>query len=221
MDTVAILPIKSFSRAKQRLAPHVPDALRARLAEAMAADVLDALARVAGLDAVLMVTADERARELARAAGIRQIDDPQEAGQSAATELAVATIGQDVRRVLLVAGDCPALDPLEVDTLLARPAESDHEVVIVPDRHRTGTNALLLSPPDVISPAFGPRSRGRHLDLAAEAAVACTEAELPSLALDVDDDADLQALRAALADWPDRALRTRAVLEEIATGAPG
>jgi 2-phospho-L-lactate/phosphoenolpyruvate guanylyltransferase len=221
VDTVAILPIKSFSRAKQRLAPAVAGAARAQLAEAMASDVLDALARVAGLAAVVVVTADEGARALARAAGVRLIDDPEEAGQSAATAVAIAAVGPDFRRALLVAGDCPALDPLEVDALLARPAEADEEVVIVPDRHRTGTNALLLAPPDVISPAFGPGSRGRHLDLAAEAAVACTEAELPSLALDVDDASDIEALRAALAGWPERGLRTRAVLEGIATGAPG
>ena len=123
--------------------------------------------------------------------------------------------------MVLVAGDCPALDPVELDALLARPPEDATEVVIVPDRHRTGTNALLLCPPGVIAPAFGPDSRSRHLDLAADAGVACTEAELPSLAIDVDDSSDLQALRDALTGWPDRALRTRAVLERIATVAPG
>jgi 2-phospho-L-lactate guanylyltransferase len=221
MATVAVVPIKSFARAKQRLAPDVPEELRTELAEAMAADVLDALVRVAGLDAVLVVTADDRARSLAESAGARLLDDPEEAGQSAATTLAIENLGGEFDRVLLVAGDCPALDPVEVDSLLARPPEADTEVVIVPDRHRTGTNALLLTPPDVISPAFGPDSRTRHLGLAADAAVACTEAELHSLALDVDDISDLDALQEALAEWPDRALRTRAVLERMPAGSSG
>lgn len=216
MSTVAILPIKSFSRAKQRLAPDVPEELRAELAAAMAGDVLEALARVSGLDAVVVVTKDESARSLAQAAGAACLDDPAETGQSAATTLAIESLRADYERVLLVAGDCPAVDPAEVGALLARAAEAETEVVIVPDRHRTGTNALLLTPPDAISPSFGPDSRARHLDLAAGAGVACTEAELHTLALDVDDASDLDALRAELVDRPESALRTRAVLERIA-----
>ena len=79
MDTVAILPIKRFARAKQRLAPDLSDAVREELAEAMAADVLETLARVSGLDAVVVVTCDERARALAQAAGTQLVDDPAEA----------------------------------------------------------------------------------------------------------------------------------------------
>ena len=57
---------------------------------------------------------------------------------------------------------------------------------IVPDRHGTGTNALLLTPPDVIEPAFGPDSRARHEQAAADAGVPCTVEEVETLALDVD-----------------------------------
>jgi 2-phospho-L-lactate guanylyltransferase len=216
--TLGVLPVKTFARAKQRLAPGVSDALRAELAEAMATDVVDALSRVSGLDGLVVVTADDRAGAIAQAGGARVIADPEEAGQSAATSLAIDALGDECDRVLLVAGDCPGLDPFEVDGLLARAAEAAQQVVIVPDRHRTGTNALLLSPPGAIAPAFGPGSRGRHLELAADAGVACTEAELPSLALDVDELADLEAMRDALTGWTDRAPRTRAVLERIAPG---
>jgi 2-phospho-L-lactate guanylyltransferase len=219
VGTLAILPIKSFMRAKQRLAPHVSEDLRAQLAEAMAADVLEALARVAGLDAILVVTADQRARELAQSVGARLLADPEEAGQSAATTLAIDSVGNDCERALLVAGDCPMLDSGELDTLLARPSEAEREVIIVPDRHRTGTNALLLRPPGAISPAFGPGSRGRHMDLAADGHVACTEAELASIALDVDEVDDLEALRVALADRPGAAARTRGVLDRIGAGS--
>ena len=62
MKTLAILPVKTFGAAKQRLVPALPPRGRRSLAEAMVADVLAALARVAGLDAVAVVTADPRAR---------------------------------------------------------------------------------------------------------------------------------------------------------------
>jgi 2-phospho-L-lactate guanylyltransferase len=110
--------------------------------------------------------------------------------------------------VLLVPGDCPALDPDEVGALLAHRAP----VVIVPDRHGTGTNALLLAPPDVMVPAFGEGSFGRHVALARAAGVDPDMVDVPSLGLDVDTPDDLAALRRS----PGIGRRTRALLEEAA-----
>ena len=67
-------------------------------------------------------------------------------------------------------------------------------VAVVPDRHGTGTNALVLSPPDAIRPAFGEGSRDRHVAAAREAGIPFAVEELPSLALDLDTPADLVAL---------------------------
>ena len=143
MRTVAILPVKSFGRAKQRLGDAVPD--KPALAAAMVADVLEALARVPELDELIVVTAETAAADTAREAGARVIHDPLESGQSAAAALGLAA-ATDAHRALLVPGDCPALDPSEVSALLA-PASVTPTVVIVPDRHGQGTNALLLTPP--------------------------------------------------------------------------
>jgi len=119
--------------------------------------------------------------------------------------------------VLCVPGDCPALDPAELQALLSadaadRSGEGEGEVVIVPDRHGTGTNGLLLTPPDVIAPGFGPGSCERHRALALAAGIACRVERPPSLLLDIDTGADLAALRQRLAGHSARALRTRAVL---------
>jgi 2-phospho-L-lactate guanylyltransferase len=212
MDTVAVLPIKTFSRAKHRLSAAVEPPGRRELAEAMVGDVLEALAAVSGLDGVIAVTAEPRAADAARRAGARVVHDDREAGQSAAAAMGVAAAAeQGAARVLLVPGDCPALDPGEVGALLAR----EGQVVIVPDRHGAGTNALLLAPPGAIEPAFGPGSFARHAALAREAGVSARVAALPSLELDVDTPDDLQALRSALAARPGGATRTRALLESL------
>ena len=83
--------------------------------------------------------------------------------------------------------------------------------MIVPDRHGSGTNALLLTPPYAIMPAFGTGSFARHAALAARAGPRC--ARCRSLGLDVDTPDDLAALRAALAARPGGAPRTRALLD--------
>jgi 2-phospho-L-lactate guanylyltransferase len=66
--------------------------------------------------------------------------------------------------------------------------------VIVPDRHGTGTNALLLAPPDALEPSFGPGSCRRHAQLARRAGIAHVILPVPSLALDIDTPEDLTEL---------------------------
>jgi 2-phospho-L-lactate/phosphoenolpyruvate guanylyltransferase len=212
--TAAILPVKSFGRAKQRLGAGVPDPLRLALARAMVGDVLAALATIDGVELTLVVTREPEARQAATAAGARVIDDPGEAGQSAAAGLGVEwAVAEGFERVLLVPGDCPALDPAELGPLLAEHGRSGPEVAILPDRHGTGTNGLLLAPPQAIEPSFGAGSCERHRELARSAGVTCRVASLRSLSLDVDTVEDLAALRTALASLPAGAPNTRAVLE--------
>jgi 2-phospho-L-lactate guanylyltransferase len=207
MRTVAILPVKSFGRAKQRLTGGFSN--RPELAAAMVADVLAALALVPELDEVIVVTAQAGAT----GEGVVVVHDPVEAGQSAAALRGIDTaLQRGAERVLLVPGDCPTLDPHEVSALL----EHGEGVVIVPDRHGQGTNALVLTPPDVMEPSFGDGSFARHAARARAAGAGLKVADVRSLGLDVDTPDDLAALRRALAAWPGGAARTRALLEEAA-----
>jgi 2-phospho-L-lactate/phosphoenolpyruvate guanylyltransferase len=216
MRTAAVLPVKTFGRAKQRLGEAIGRPERAELAAGMVADVLGALAAVHELDDVIVVTAEPRAADAAREAGAHVVDDPVEAGQSdAAARGVAAAVLRGAERTLLVPGDCPALDPREVGRLL-----SDYDgagVVIVPDRHGSGTNALRLTPPELIAPSFGPGSFARHAARGAAAGALVRVAQMPSLGLDVDTPDDLAALRAALQRHPDAAPLTRAVLERLAS----
>ncbi len=221
MRTAAILPVKRFSRAKQRLGASVADPLREELAGAMVADVLLALSRTVSIERTILVTREPAVAELAHEHGAVLLEDEAESGQPAAAALGVGfALAEGFARVLCVPGDCPALDPAELEALLAADAGTGHgerAVVIVPDRHGTGTNGLLLRPPDAIAPAFGPGSCERHRTLALAAGVDCRLERPPSLLLDVDTGADLAALRERLiGDRPAgqgaRAERTRAVL---------
>jgi 2-phospho-L-lactate/phosphoenolpyruvate guanylyltransferase len=216
MRTAAILPVKRFVAAKSRLGESVEDDLRGRLARAMVADVLDALARTASIELTIVVTREPSLPATAREHGALLIEDTAEQSQSAAVALGVQrALADGFERVLCVPGDCPALDPAELDALLS--GAGRRSVVIVPDRHGAGTNGLLLTPPDAIVPSFGPGSCERHRALARDAGVDCRVAHPTSLLLDVDTGADLVALRERLADADTPAERTRAVLEQPAS----
>ncbi len=205
MRTAAVLPVKSFGRAKSRMGLEEPK--RSALAAAMVDDVLDVLVEVAALDEVLVVTREPLALEAAARTGAAVVHDEHEAGHNDAAALgATAALRRGAERVLLVPGDCPGVDAAEVAELLhdERPG-----VTIVPDRHGSGTNALVLAPPGAMRPSFGPGSFARHAALARAAGLPVRVAAVPSLALDVDTPEDLTALRTA-------GPRTRALLGVIA-----
>jgi 2-phospho-L-lactate/phosphoenolpyruvate guanylyltransferase len=214
MRTAAILPVKRFARAKQRLGESVADPLRRDLARAMVGDVLSALRDCAAIERTIVVTCEESVAAAARYLGAIVVPDTDEEGQSAAVARGIErAVAEGFERALCIPGDCPALDPVEMAALLETPPADSAEVVVMPDRHGTGTNGLLLTPPSAIPPSFGPDSCERHLRLAREAGVACRVERLPSLLLDIDTGADLAALRERLAGEPRAgARRTRIVL---------
>ena len=78
--------------------------------------------------------------------------------------------------------------------------------------HGTGTNGLLLTPPDAIAPSFGPDSCERHRALARSRGAVCRIERPASLLLDIDTGADLAALRERLSGALTGAPRTRTVL---------
>ena len=214
MATVAILPVKSFRDAKQRLEPALEPAPRRLLAEAMFADVLIALRRANSVTATLAVSSDEAAQRIAGAYGASLLHDDGGGHNGAARKGIRHAVAHGFERVLLVPGDCPAVDPGEVDELLRRHRRGP-AALVVPDRHGSGTNALVLSPPDALEPSFGPGSRERHVVRAGECELDCEVVEVPTLALDVDTPEDLEALRRMLATTHGRAAHTRGILRRF------
>jgi len=223
MRTIAILPIKTFGAAKQRLGGLLGSGSRQALAQAMFSDVLTSLRHVPGLDAIAVVTRDRTAESAALGGNIQVLHDNEEAGQSEAALVGIRyALASGYDRALLVPGDTPLLDPREVAGMLERAEEASLSVVIVPDRHETGTNGLLLTPPDAIEPSFGPGSLERHVEAARAAGVRCAVDPLPSLVLDVDDADDLEELSAELETRRGQAPMTRGALRQLdRSGAAG
>lgn len=219
MTTFAIVPVKRFRTAKQRLDDDLSAGTRRALTEAMVTDVLVALRRAERVDRVVVVTAEPAAEALARGYGADVIEEKDDHGHSEAALLGIAdAVERGADRVLLVPGDCPALRPPEVDALLSggAPPGGGPEIVVVPDRHGTGTNALVLSPPGAMAPSFGPGSRARHEEAARAAGVEPRIVETPSLMLDIDTGEDLDALREVLDAGTGGAAHTRGMLNRLA-----
>lgn len=215
-QTCAILPVKCFNDAKERLATGLDPAQRRLLAEAMVRDVVAALARCRELAGVVVVSNEPKLVEIAGDRGFVVIPDAGTSHSDAARAGAEWAQENGFSRVVMLPGDCPLLAPEELDDLIARTRDDRVEFAVVPDRAGTGTNALVVAPPLAVAPAFGPGSRQRHLALGLAAARRTAEHEVPSLALDLDTADDLIALAEELADREHEAVNTEQAVMSLA-----
>lgn len=215
MTTVAILPIKSFHTAKSRLAGAIEDGFRQSLVEAMFSDVMRAVRHAPSIDRIVVVTSDGTASRIAAGHGAGVIDDTGASHSESAAQGIAAAISQGAQRVMLIAGDCPMLTADELERLLAHRVGDERSALIVPDRHGTGTNGLVLSPPDALTPSFGDGSCERHFELALAQGSTPEVVPVAGLGMDVDTAEDLEALRAMMASVRGGAGHTRGIFAQL------
>ena len=195
MTLWAIVPVKPLRRGKSRLAGTLSDEERAELNRLLLERTLKTLVDLKEVSEVLVVSRDSSALALARDLGARTV---QEDGAPALnTALKRATVVAQVyasHGVLVIPADLPLLSREDVLALIAR-ATNPPVVVIAPDRRQKGTNALLLSPANLIEYDFGGDSFKRHCERARKAGARLEIVDLPSLGLDLDLPEDLDLVR--------------------------
>jgi 2-phospho-L-lactate/phosphoenolpyruvate guanylyltransferase len=195
MTLWAIVPVKPLRHGKSRLAGTLTEDQRTELNRALLQHTLETLSELKEVDGVLVVSRDPHALTVARSHGARTV---QENGQPQLnTALKRATIVAQVyatRGVLVLPADLPLISKEDILELIKRAAEPP-VVVIAPDRHGKGTNALLISPPGFIEYDFGENSFQRHCERAKNAGARLEIVELPSLGLDLDIPEDFELIK--------------------------
>jgi len=211
----AVVPVKDFQTAKQRLRAVLAPDERHALARAMLEDVLAALARVRELDRLVLVTREPQVVVLARRFGAVILSESSNRGQTAAVERALTEARrQGASAVLALPGDVPLIVPADVEAILRAGEQAD--VVLVPSRDGRGTNAVWLRPFAPLPLRFGEDSLRFHWCAARERALRTVILDLPRVALDVDAPEDLSELARQYAAVPELARRspTAALFEE-------
>jgi 2-phospho-L-lactate guanylyltransferase len=211
--------VKRFGGAKQRLLETLDRRQRVALVGGMLADVVAAVGSSRLIERAIVVTGERRAERIALSQArsapmeLEVVRDPKDLGHSEAATIGIVrakALGAEC--AVLLPGDCPLLDPAELDAAVER--EQPGRVAVVPDRHGTGTNALVLAPPDAIGPAFGPGSCARHVERGRRLGHAVEVEPLDSLGLDLDTPADIDALAVVLRRDPARAPATASALDD-------
>ena len=177
MRSALVVPVKSFARAKARLAPVLDEQARADLARRMAERVLAA----AGSLPVTIACDDEDVAEWARAHGAAVAWTPGTDLNGAVTQ-AVASV--DAERVVVAHADLPKARDLMI-------VVGDSGVVLVPDRKLDGTNVLSVPHDAGFVFQYGPGSFERHLLEAKRLGLDVIVIEPPDLTWDVDEPEDI------------------------------
>ncbi|MCC6261881.1 MAG: 2-phospho-L-lactate guanylyltransferase [Anaerolineales bacterium] len=195
MSIWAIVPVKPLKRGKSRLAGALSETERAQLNQELLEKTLGTLAQIKELEKILVVSRDPHALTIARNYGAKTVqEDGQPNLNTALTRATVVAQIHNTQGILVLPADLPLLTKEDVQTLLDRTGKPP-VVVIAPDRHHKGTNALLIFPAGLIEYDFGEDSFQRHCERAKQAGVNLEIVELPSLALDLDLPEDLEIIR--------------------------
>jgi 2-phospho-L-lactate guanylyltransferase len=198
MTLWAIVPVKPLRRGKSRLSGVLSDDERTTLNEHLLANTLATLKSIPEIEHVLVISRDSAVLAMARAHGARTLqEDGAPQLNIALTRATIVAKNYATRGVLIVPADLPLLTSEDVRTMLDC-VKDPPVVVIAPDRHRLGTNALLVCPAGLIEYDFGPGSFHRHCERAQKAGARLEICELPSLGLDVDWPEDLELLASEL-----------------------
>ena len=195
MKVSALIPVKGFGNAKQRLGPLLDGADRELFAEVMFRDVLKQVLKAQGLAETLVVTGDDKVAEIATSLGAQLIREKVERGETDAVDFARLELKQLGREaVLVIPGDLPLVRSADIEEVLAQVPEraSSPFALLVPSHDRMGTNALLLAPPDIIKLRFGYDSFSYHVSQVAARGLPVRFIENEHIALDIDEPKDLQ-----------------------------
>lgn len=188
-----LIPVKDLRGAKQRLSEVLSQEQRTQLAEAMLADVLEAIAGWKQHPPVSLVTSYTPAIELASQRGFEVIEDRENPGETGAIEMATrVAVERGVRETFVLPADMPLLTSAELEAVYAAaPAEG---IVLVPSGDRHGSNAILRRPADLIPLRFGNDSFLPHLEAARATGKQAVVLEREGIGLDIDTPADLATL---------------------------
>lgn len=191
-DVWAVVLVKPFRLAKQRLSGVLDTDERTELARVMLEDVLSAVDACESLSGVIVVTADRAAAAVARRHEAIVLMETAPVGMNAAVVRVLKYLtGRSDAGIVVVPADVPHVSPADIEEMIAL---IDRTPAIALVRSSDGgTNVLACRPSGVIAPSFGPDSFNAHCAAAVQKGITPTVCLAPHLSLDIDRHEDLDA----------------------------
>ncbi len=194
MTVWAIVPVKPLRKAKSRLSDVLSEDERALLNFTMLGQTLRTLKSVAVIDQTLVVSSDSSVLALAREYDARTLQEDGETDLSIALRRAVVVAKMyNAEGLLILSADLPLLSDRDIEKMLGLGKDPPY-VILAPDRHNDGTNAIYMNPPDIIECKIGSGSYEYNLKKASQKHIPVEICQLTTLGLDLDVPEDLDLL---------------------------
>ena len=188
MKTCAIIPVKSFSKAKTRL--NIPQIKREAICKEMLEEVLQTLSKCKSIDNIVIVSKDDAAIKLSKSFGATQIFDD-DLGVNQAVDLADQhLVDLEYNCSVIFPQDIPMMESSDIDSLLGF-LKSRNSVMLVPSRQFNGTNALVRYYVNSMKTQYDKGSYSYQLDAAKHVTQNVSIALIRRMMLDIDDEHDL------------------------------
>ena len=188
----AVIPVKTFSRAKTRL--NLSSEKTEQICKIMLESVLDTVSKSVLIEKTIVVSKDETALSIGKRFGAMEIYDQEELGVNSAVRLADNYLSKenfDASTVL--PQDIPLIQAEDIETLIDF-RMSNRCVLIVPSRKFDGTNALFRMPIGVMETHYNEDSYKIHLNAAEKRNASSSLVLIRRIMLDVDDQSDLDLM---------------------------
>jgi len=184
---VTIIPAKPFAESKKRLSPVLSQRERILLTQNLLRHTILA---AMPLGPVLVVSRSVKVREFSAGIGVNTLTEKKHALNDAVRRGIDWAQAHGASGGLILPLDLPLLSTTALQKLVESGYQPSPTIVIAPCRHSQGTNALLLSPPDLMPTQFGPYSFSKHQQLAQKAGIKPVVYHSPQLAFDLDTPED-------------------------------
>jgi 2-phospho-L-lactate/phosphoenolpyruvate guanylyltransferase len=187
MKACVLLPIKTLSQCKQRLAGFLSPSVRETLAVAMTRDVLNALTQARRVAEIAVITRDPSVIEVVKPYGVRVIVDHIDDGHNRAAAIGIRhLVSIGATNAMMVPIDVPLVTGNEIDAVVAAHSSQTPAFTIVPSHDGFGTNCTLSSPPGIVEPLFGSGSLRLYCEAARRIDADLRVINSPGLGLDID-----------------------------------
>ena len=192
MKIAAIVPVKTFSKAKSRLDLSTQQV--EELCKVMLEEILHVLSISPQIEKTVMVTKEEKAIEIGKKYGTLTIIDEKEEGVNNAVALADRYLLENSFDASIVfPQDIPFIKTQDIDFILNYKMHPNF-AIIVPSRRFDGTNALGRMPVDLMGTHYDEDSYKIHMNTAKEHTLNVAMVFAKRIMWDVDNAEDLRFL---------------------------
>lgn len=185
----AIIPAKKLDNAKSRLSSLLKDNERKQFCLKILEDVLRTVKSTKRVHETVVVSKDTMVSEIAKNFEVAYLKERKTGLNKTVSEAVDWCVERGAMSVLVLPADIPLVTPTDLNRIFTLGEKTS--MVISPSRDGKGTNALLLTPPNVSPTFYGPRSFQRHIKEATKLKISFSRYRSPRIALDIDTIEDL------------------------------